>query len=661
MKQEVKFVYKNTKMSQLIYGFFIVLLTIHSKCILSVENNNNVIVGHKQYCIVGAGPGGLQMGYFLERAEREYVIFEQKDISGAFFVDYPRHRKLISINKRHTGKTNKEFNFRHDWNSLISDDETLQMRYYSKDFFPQADAYVKYLNDYTRKLQLNVQYNTRISNIRKQTAEDGEEIFLMDGQNGSTFSCKILIMGTGIGTPNNPEFFGMEHTNKYDDMSLDTDDFEGKSVMILGRGNSAFETADHILGSTNVIHMLSRSRVKMAWETHYVGDLRAVNNGILDTYQLKSLDGIIEADVNEVAVLKNEKNGKLIVAIKDELELGFNHSIVNDSFYKSVRNSIPDNFPLRDGYDYVIRCLGFVYDFDIFQPNARPEATTSGKYPAINAAYEVENVSDMFIAGTSSHSLDHKKSAGGFIHGFRYTAQALHHLLEYRYHSIPWPSVHQPITELINHIIKRANEGSGIYQMFSQLGDIIILHNDGLEYEYLEEFPLQMLHRLPESTGRNGSNVIVLSMEYGKDYSGVGNDVFRPNRATGEPSRAHNSNFLHPVLYYYRTLPTEFGMKHAKEKNLILPVPQRIHHIVEDFLTDFSAPLSHILPLRRFLENCVGQDLRYFFDDFCFKSLLMYGNAPLTCHQYYLRGQGLPGTESLMFHKKRLCGQEWQC
>ena len=40
------------------------------------------------------------------------------------------------------GNINKEFNFRHDWNSLISDDETLQMRHYSRKYFPHADDYV---------------------------------------------------------------------------------------------------------------------------------------------------------------------------------------------------------------------------------------------------------------------------------------------------------------------------------------------------------------------------------------------------------------------------------------------------------------------------------------------------------------------------------------
>ncbi|XP_071943865.1 FAD-dependent oxidoreductase domain-containing protein 2-like [Antedon mediterranea] len=635
---------------------FFILVIIQAKCVLSSDEHVN-----HQYCIVGAGPSGLQMGYFLERSNRDYMIFEQNNVSGSFYVKYPRHRKLISINKRHTGQTNKEFNFRHDWNSLISDDESLQMRYYSKDFFPQADIFVKYLNDYATKLQLNIQYNTRIRNIRKKTISEGLDVFLMDDQNGKTYSCQVMIMGTGIGTPNKPYFAGMEHTDSYEDMSINTDDFEGKSVMILGRGNSAFETADHIVASTNVIHMMARSRIKLAWETHYVGDLRAVNNGLLDTYQLKSLDGVLEASMAEVVVMKNEENGKLGIVRKEQLgvEIDSNYTTVNHTVFHKLIEQIDDNYSLRQEYDYVIRCLGFLYDFNVFNSTFSPEPTANGKYPTINAAYEVKNVADMFVIGTSSHSLDFKKSAGGFIHGFRYSARALHHLLEYRYHNIPWPSTFHPISELINNIIKRANEASGIYQMFTQLGDVIILHENGL-YDYLEEFPLQLLHKLPEVSGRNASKVIVLSMEYGKDYSGPGKDVFKPERSTGDPANAHQSNFLHPVLYYYQSLPTEFEMITRTEKQ-VLPTPHRIHHMVEDFLTDFSAPQSHILPLRRFLENCMGQDIRYFFDDFCFKSALMYTEVPLMCKQYYMKGQGLPGTKSLMLRKKLLCGDEMRC
>lgn len=50
--------------------------------------------------------------------------------------------ELHCYHTMHTGTTNKEFNFRHDWNSLISDDESLMMRHYSKAYFPPADSYV---------------------------------------------------------------------------------------------------------------------------------------------------------------------------------------------------------------------------------------------------------------------------------------------------------------------------------------------------------------------------------------------------------------------------------------------------------------------------------------------------------------------------------------
>lgn len=46
---------------------------------------------------------------------------------------------------------------------------------------------------------------------------------------------------------------------------------------VSGRGNAAFETADAIYGNTNVVHMVGRSRVRLSWSTHYVGDLRSVS------------------------------------------------------------------------------------------------------------------------------------------------------------------------------------------------------------------------------------------------------------------------------------------------------------------------------------------------------------------------------------------------
>ena len=92
-----------------------------------------------EYLIVGAGPAGLQLGHHLQQAGRDYAILEAGPAPGGFFRTFPRHRKLISINKPHTGWDDPELNLRMDWNSLLSDDPSLLFTRYTERYFPDAD------------------------------------------------------------------------------------------------------------------------------------------------------------------------------------------------------------------------------------------------------------------------------------------------------------------------------------------------------------------------------------------------------------------------------------------------------------------------------------------------------------------------------------------
>ena len=71
-----------------------------------------------------------------------------------------------------------------------------------------------------------------------------------------------------------------------------------------------------------------------------------MNNDLLDTYQLKSLDGFLELDLNQINITKI--NNKYYLS-----DLG------NDENRKNQFNNL--------GYDIVIRCMGFKFDFGIFQ------------------------------------------------------------------------------------------------------------------------------------------------------------------------------------------------------------------------------------------------------------------------------------------------------
>ena len=55
---------------------FLVLLTLSSA---SSE--------YWEYAVIGAGPAGLQMGYYLQKAGRQYVIMERNNVSGIPYID----------------------------------------------------------------------------------------------------------------------------------------------------------------------------------------------------------------------------------------------------------------------------------------------------------------------------------------------------------------------------------------------------------------------------------------------------------------------------------------------------------------------------------------------------------------------------------------------
>lgn len=73
----------------------------------------------------------------------------------------------------------------------------------------------------------------------------------------------------------------------------------------------------------------------------------------------------------------------------------------------------------------------------------------------------------------------------------------------------------------------------------------------------------------------------------------------------------------------------------------VLPRPEKVHHMVEDFLTKWNAPNSHIRPLRAFVENVVGKDLRYFTGEECLVLALTHDQIPYMCKRQFLNGQTL--------------------
>ncbi len=532
------------------------------------------IPSHARYIIIGAGPGGLQIAHYLESAKRDYVVLESSLIAGSFFESFPRWRQLISINKAETGKDSLDFNLRHDWNSLLSEpshvwDVTssstnasrlldvnarksgLYFRSYSEAYYPEAERLVSYLQDWAdgtpgkqaykenfknqnmnmsnqhqhRHRSLRVFYNSSVVQISRaqnslidsaSNSSSGAR-FLLSLFNGLSITCHTLIIATGLQEVvpslgvNAAEALGRRWITSYSNASTNLDDYRGKSLLLLGRGNAAFEFANNVLEVASLVHLLGRAggRVRLAAETHYPGDVRSVHSHLLETYLLKSMDGMAEIPLEHLRFGFNEVTKRTTI---EDVYSPCSH----DDFGRQVSRCF-----FKREYDFVISCPGWRFANNLFDPDVRPRLHTNNKHPALTPRFESANVPGLFFAGTLMHGNDHKKSSGGFIHGFRYLIRALHRILEEievegeestrsgvdlvknsltvsvnmtiqeavqlqsletSHHSFTPPFARWPRTDLrgcglrglVAAVLRRINLASGPYQMFGGLVDVIV-------------------------------------------------------------------------------------------------------------------------------------------------------------------------------------------
>jgi thioredoxin reductase len=501
------------------------------------------------YLILGAGPAGLQHGYFLKQQGRDYLMLESGDTPGTFFKTFPRHRTLISNNKVHTGYTHPDVNMRFDWNSLLSDDNQLLFKNYSTKYFPGADDFVRYLGDFATRSGLNVRYNTRVQRIGRR--EGG---FVLTDEGGAQFHCRRLIVATGFTKPYVPAIPGIELAENYVDVSVDPNDFVNKRVLILGKGNSAFETAENLIETTALIHVASPHPLKLAWKTHFVGHLRAVNNNFLDTYQLKTQNAVIDATVENI-----ERQG-------DQYAVSFHYSHAHGETEVVY-------------YDRVIVCTGFQFDATIFDETCRPDLTINDRFPAQTSAWESVNVPDLYFVGTLNQMRDFKQTTSGFIHGYRYNALALSRILGVRYHDEVWPStvIEGTPEGILEALEKRINTTSALWQQFGFLCDVVSLSDDGTA-RYYEQVPMEYVN--DENFGEH----FRLTLEFGH----IKGDPFAIERRPAS-DHAEMSTFLHPVIRHY-------------EGRTMLAM----HHVLENLFGEWKDEKLHLEPLRSFIAAEMG-------------------------------------------------------
>jgi len=83
-------------------------------------------------------------------------------------------------------------------------------------------------------------------------------------------------------------------------MDVDPRSYADQRVLIIGKGNSAFETAHAILGHASMVHLASRRPMRLAWTSKHPGDVRGQYGALLDSYQFKTLHSVLDCTIDEI-------------------------------------------------------------------------------------------------------------------------------------------------------------------------------------------------------------------------------------------------------------------------------------------------------------------------------------------------------------------------
>ncbi|HEY3872165.1 MAG TPA: NAD(P)-binding domain-containing protein [Actinocrinis sp.] len=509
-----------------------------------------------RYLIIGAGPAGLQLSYYFHRAGMDYLTLERDAAPGRFFRRFPRHRRLISLNKVHVHGDDPEIRLRWDWNSLLNDDPGLLFPEFSDEYFPHADDMVRYLAEFQRAHGLAVRYGNEVARVERAPSGPG---FTVRTGDGTVLRCRCLVAATGWGRPFVPDIPGIEHAVGYEDMDVDPRSYAGRRVLIIGKGNSAFETAHAVLGQASMVHLASRRPLRLTWTTKHPGDVRGQYGAVLDSYQFKTLHSVLDCTIDEIRAAGD----------RFEVDITYTHA---------------DGETATLEYESVLRCTGFRMDTSVFGADCVPRTERDGRLPATGPDWQCANVDGLYFAGTLAQTRDFKRSSSAFIDGFRYNLRTLCALLRERYEGVPLEAteVKADPDELTSLVLDRVNWSSALWTQFEYLCDALVVDAASGRVSVYKDLPEDYaIERF-----RDEPHYYTVTLRWGRDdYA----DVFAISRHP-DPDRAGDSAFIHPVVRRHRHGAT------VGEK-----------HLLEDLLAEWRRPERHVDPLREFFAEQLGQ------------------------------------------------------
>jgi thioredoxin reductase len=313
---------------------------------------------------------------------------------------------------------------------------------------------------FAERARLSVRYGCRWEGTRR----DGDA-FVLETSDGE-YRCRVIVFAIGVTTPWTAPIPGLEHAVHYVDVKR-AEAYDGRSVFIVGKRNSAFEVANSLLPWARRIVLASPRPIR----TDVLG------HSPLRTRYLQPLD--------------------------EHVRGGFGTSIVDasiervdrtaDGFRVHARGTSWDG-PLVFDTDVVIAATGFRAPLQDL-PELGVATVADGRIPAQTTFWESVSVPGIYFAGNATLGSPGLRKQGlssnsGSVNGFRYNARILVRHLAEKHFGVEPPRPRVAPDRLVPFLLRELATAPELWIQKGYLCRIVNRTDDGLRDDGI--LPLQV-------------------------------------------------------------------------------------------------------------------------------------------------------------------------